>query len=284
MMHVKQITERMDQGHLDEAEQAIEDLLFMGPNNTSAMKLKAKILESKGHFDEESMVWQKIYDIDPTDLDALNYIQRRMMEDQEARLFCHETADGGHSFFVYPKEMIRANIYAFLGCCFFLFFSLYIQSITPENQKLAIRIELYGLAFLISVIAPWFLVIRAFLGSLRKIRIDSKGITFFRLLRSIEFKWEDVESLCLKRTFEETGSKLSLSILDKKDKNLEIDLTPKSTILRARPHFIALVRLHFPDLDSESNDNKSIDHESSDSKSENTDLKTKQTSSNSYSF
>ena len=43
MMHVKQITEIIDAGATEEAQEALEQLLSLGPNNTAALKLKARL-------------------------------------------------------------------------------------------------------------------------------------------------------------------------------------------------------------------------------------------------
>ncbi|MDQ3235060.1 MAG: hypothetical protein M3Q07_24895, partial [Pseudobdellovibrionaceae bacterium] len=67
MKHVNQIRKIVEQGHLDEAHKAIEDLLELGPKNLEALKLKAALFEHVGRFEDEEHQWRRIIEIDNED-------------------------------------------------------------------------------------------------------------------------------------------------------------------------------------------------------------------------
>ena len=77
MMHVKQITEIIDAGGTAEAHLALDQLLALGPKNTAALKLRARLLEMDGRFSEEAQVWDRIGTIDREDEVAVAYLFRR---------------------------------------------------------------------------------------------------------------------------------------------------------------------------------------------------------------
>ena len=91
VMHVEKIEELVDQGKANEAFEALDQLLSLGPSNTSALKLKANIYESQGKFEEEFTVWTKIIEIDPEDVDAATFFSTASPRGKRA-LLLHRSA------------------------------------------------------------------------------------------------------------------------------------------------------------------------------------------------
>ena len=60
----------------DEAMEALENLLYLGPQNIEALSIKAKILRQQGKFEDEYNIWKKIFDIDPENEDAHFYFEK----------------------------------------------------------------------------------------------------------------------------------------------------------------------------------------------------------------
>jgi tetratricopeptide (TPR) repeat protein len=63
MKHVTSIKKIIESGDREEAQQAIDNLLELGPNNLEALKLKAMLYSSEGRFSEEAQVWHRVLQV-----------------------------------------------------------------------------------------------------------------------------------------------------------------------------------------------------------------------------
>ena len=95
MRHVKDIRILFEQGQQDEAFDAIDQLLSLGPNNLDALKLKALILSNRGQYREEAKLWEQIIELDNEDADAIYYFHKRYIEEREKFYFTDEIPTGG---------------------------------------------------------------------------------------------------------------------------------------------------------------------------------------------
>ena len=242
MMHVKQIKEIIDEGRTDEAHSALEDLLALGPKNTEAMKLRAALYAMEGRFTDEGRIWQKIAEVDNEDADAIVYYTQKQLEDREHFYFTDDEAGGGRKFLAYPRKLVNASIIGLFGCVAFLLASRAAISY-PQLSKPAVMLSMF--AFLVAM--PWIALLLAYFRGIRSISVTSKGINISTRLKSQQFAWPDVERVCIARSGHPENPGLSLVIVPK-DKTLpmqSIDLSSKTTCIRARSHFIKEVTRMF---------------------------------------
>src|SRR4051812_29827081 len=120
MLHVKQIRAVIEAGEADQAHQALDQLLALGPNNTDALKLRASLLEHEGRFAAEAKIWEKIAVIDREDADAVAFLLRRQLEDREHFYFTDDVPGGGRRFMAYPRRLINHSALGLAGCVGFL--------------------------------------------------------------------------------------------------------------------------------------------------------------------
>jgi len=242
MMHVKQIKEIIDEGRTDEAHSALEQLLVLGPKNTEAMKLRAALYAMEGRFTDEGRIWQKIAEVDNEDADAIVYYTQRQLEDREHFYFTDDIAGGGRKFLAYPRKLVNASIIGLFGCVAFLLASRAAVSY-PQLAQPAVMLTMFG--FLVAI--PWISLLVAYFRGIRSISITTKSIVISTRLKTLQVNWPEVERLCLARSGHPDQPGLSLVVVPKdKDAPLyNIDLSPKTTCIRARSHFIKEVTRMF---------------------------------------
>ena len=120
MSHVAKIKSMLDQGEVNEAQDALENLLELGPNNVEALKLKAFLYMAQGRFNEEEKVWQKVFEVDQEDPDAIEFLQRKHMEDREHYYFTDILPEGGRRYLAYPRTLVNISLIGLIGCISFL--------------------------------------------------------------------------------------------------------------------------------------------------------------------
>lgn len=242
MMHVKQIKEIIDEGRTDEAHSALEQLLVLGPKNTEAMKLRAALYAMEGRFTDEGRIWQKIAEVDNEDADAVVYYTRRQLEDREHFYFTDDIAGGGRKFLAYPRKLVNASIIGLFGCVAFLLASRAAMSY-PQLSEPVVMLSMF--AFLVAM--PWIALLVAYFRGIRSISVTAKSVVISTRLKTVQIEWPDVERVCLARSGNPEQPGLSLVIIpkDKSAVMYSIDLSPKSTCIRARSHFIKEVTRMF---------------------------------------
>ena len=60
MKNVAEIINIAESGDLTGAHQALDGLLGMGPNNVEALKLRARLFEVAGRFQQEAKIWEQV--------------------------------------------------------------------------------------------------------------------------------------------------------------------------------------------------------------------------------
>lgn len=235
MLHVKQIREFVDAGEPDAAHEALDQLLVLGPNNTEALKLRARLFEIEGRFVEESKVWDRIAHVDREDEDAVAYILRRQLEDREHFYFTDDVTGGGRRFLAYPRSLVNRSAIGLLGCVTFLLASQLPNRFAAFGEPI-VMLSMFGLF----VIAPWIGILTTYMAGIKAVTLTPHGITVASRIRSLTYVWADLEKVCLART--RTGDTPSLSlVIMPKDRTVcpvEIDLSPGSTAIRARSYLI----------------------------------------------
>jgi tetratricopeptide (TPR) repeat protein len=236
MMHVKQITNLIQDGKASEAEGALEQLLALGPKNVEALKLKSTILSSQGRFDEELEIWTRILKTDNEDQDAIHWLQERHLEEQEHRYFSDHVAGGGYHYLTYQRGLLRPMVFGLIGSLSFTFFT---NAAVTQAPRLASS-EIIITSFFFIVFLPLVFVIKAYLTTMHALHLDSSGICVSTRLKSYKYKWEELADICLSFETSANKSDLALSLIPKDPARsaLEIDLNPDETSIRSRHHLI----------------------------------------------
>lgn len=242
MIHVRQIREFIEEGESDKALTALDDLLLLGPRNTEALKLKAYIFQQEGRFLDEEKVWQAIIDQDPEDLDAIEYIYRRHIEEREHFYFTDELPQGKR-YLANPRSLVNMSLVLLFGCMLFLILSNYSQKYLFLADS-----QLHLLSFGMFVIVPVLGIVAVYLKTLRDVMINSEGIKLTTHLQNYQFFWKDVKEIHIAHDFLiPAEAKLSMIFIpkDTSQRPIEINLSQDKAAIRARTFFIGEIGSYF---------------------------------------
>lgn len=234
MLHVKQIQSLADNGHAEQAYEALDQLLALGPKNIEALKIKANLLAFEGRFLEEGRVWEKIAQIDQEDEDAIQYFLHRQIEERENFYFTDDIP-AGKRFLAYPKKLIKISMLGLGGCLLFLI-GTRLSLIYPFLEDPTITIGIFA----VCVLFPWFLIIWTFFKSLKWVLVTQSALSIATRVKSFEWPWSKIQSIYLAHSYLPGDVPLALIIVSKEpqDPALEIDLTKENGSIRARAYLI----------------------------------------------
>jgi hypothetical protein len=246
MMHMKQIQQQFDQGLVEQAEQALDNLLELGPKNTEALKMRAMLYERCGQFMQESKIWERIGKIDGEDRDYLEYLERRQNEERERFFFTDELPGGGRRFLAYPRGVIYASAAALLGCLFFLIFARSATAADPTKQTVTLTV------FGVCVLAPWVAIAIAYLRTIRSVSVSETGLEVALRFREVTVNWTDMAHAWIVHHIGPRNPQLALVLIPKDNSAaaISIDLMQGSTAIRARSQFVKDVERHIKDLET----------------------------------
>lgn len=237
MMHVKQIKSIIDEGRAEEAFDALDQLLSLGPQNTEALKLRAALYGQQGRFAEEFKVWGQIIDIDNEDPDAIRFFQEKHIEERENYYFADDLPDGGRRYMAYPRALMSTTMVALAGCLVFLVFSKVAQ-INKELETPAILFSVFGAL----VLVPWGFTLNAWVRSIKSITMNRHGMEFATRFKVKRILWADFKEAWLANTVSDKGDKLHLVLIPKEDgrekEYIEVDLSVDSTSIKAKSFFL----------------------------------------------
>lgn len=235
MRHVKAIQQLVESGQLNEAHDALEDLLAIGPNNIEALKLLASLYRHQGRFEDEEQVWRRTFEVDQEDEDVLDYFQKVQIEDREHYYFTDILPDGGRRFLAYPRSLVNISIVGLLGCLAFLFLTRLSGEEEMINSPGAVLVS-----FCILVVSPWIGIIYTWARSLRSVEITRGALEVATRFRAYRFRWDEIDRICLAYSNELYDGGLKLVILPRQSDQpkVAIDFSEKGSSIRARRHLI----------------------------------------------
>ena len=233
-MRVENIKRIVADGDLEQAQEALDMLLELGPNNVEALKLQAALLKAQGKFDAERQIWVRVHELDAEDLDTLRFLQKKRLEEREFFYFTDELP-GGRRFLAYPKKMAIASLIGLLGCLLFLVISRLVHT----HTLLAGR-EIVLFTFVICVLLPWVLIIHRFLTGLVSIAVTASDIRIKSRLQTLTYRWEELCQVCLAHQRRAAREQLLLIIVPHRATLpvVKIDLSDGSSSLCARSYLI----------------------------------------------
>ena len=232
----------MEDGQVQEAKDALENLLYLGPNNVDALKIKAGILSAEGRFKEEEQIWYQILEINEEDEDTLDYIHQKQID----FYFTDDLPEGGRRFLAYPRALVKISLLGLIGCISFL-----LVTKLAESKSWELGAEMIFTSFLILVISPWVAIIYIWVRSLKTITISYRGIDVTTRLKNHKFAWDDLERISLTHSINPFEPDLSLLLVpkDQELRPLKIDLNEGSSSIRARTFLVNEIQSHHPNLD-----------------------------------
>lgn len=237
MKHVSAVRDLFSEGKSEEAEDALDNLLALGPSNIEALKIKAALLGKKGQLAEEAEIWLKISQIDSEDPDAHEFLLRLQMEERERYFFTEIVADEGRRFFAYPKKLFHISVAGLVGCVAFLFISSspgYEGQLTPES------LAVITASFVLLVVCPWLAILYLYFKSLKTLTISKAGVEITTRLKSLSYTWNELKSVHIAYGALAGGSEVRLVLVPSKDQDprIEIDLSAETSALKAKNQLI----------------------------------------------
>lgn len=235
MKNVAQIQSIAESGDLSAAHQALDGLLEMGPRNVEALKLRARLFEVSGQFQQEAKIWDQIARIDKEDTDLSDYINRRQSEDRENFYFTDSLPGGGKRFIAFPRRMVRAAGMGLLGCVVFLVLARLAEMWSVLSHPVVMLSS-----FFLCVIAPWLAIVASYVQSLRHITVSKDGLEIATRFKVHKMPWQDVDKVYLAQDDRHETYRLSLIIVAKDTApfDVEIDFNENTTPIRARSYFV----------------------------------------------
>jgi hypothetical protein len=235
MKNVAEIIDIAEAGDLAGAHQALDGLLSMGPNNLEALKLRARLFEVAGRFQQEAKIWEQVAKIDRDDPDLSDYINRRQGEDRENFYFTDALPGGGRRFIAFPRRMVRAASIGLAGCLLFLGMARLATIYPVLNHPIA----MLG-SFAALVISPWIAILISYARSLRYINVTKDGMEIATRFRTHRLPWSAVEHVYLAQDDRHETYRLSLVVLPRDAANsyFEMDFNENTTPIRARSYLV----------------------------------------------
>lgn len=235
MRNVAEIQNIAEAGDLAGAHTALDALLAMGPRNIEALKLRARLFEVAGRFQEESRIWDQIAKVDREDTDLNHYIIRRQTEDRENFYFTDAIPGGGKRFIAFPRRMVRAATVGLVGCFLFLVIARLSQSYPFLNHPV-----LMLSAFGFFVVAPWLAILASYAKSIRHVSVTKDSIEVATRFKTHRMPWTGVESVYLAQDDRHDTYQLTLLVInrDKDEPLFELDFNESTTPIRARSYLV----------------------------------------------
>lgn len=246
MKHVAQIKKMVEEEQIVEAYQALDSLLVLGPKNTEALKLCARLKEHEGRFEEAEQVWLRLAEIDPEDEETVEVFLRRHYEDREHFFFTDDLPSGERRFLAYPRGMINASAFGLIGSLVFLVVSKILES-KPGLSQPTVLIGLFS----ILVLVPWAAIVVAYFRSMKFVAVGRDSIEVATRLRLHRYQWTNLArvQITYPTSYEKDGLALVLVPQDESEPVIEINLAEQTTAVRARSHFLREIRRVFHQIE-----------------------------------
>ncbi len=188
MKHIKDVQNLISEGNIQEALEVLENVLLFSPNNPQALYLKAKILDSLGHFQESFLILQKVNRLSD-DEEYKTAFQERLYEDRRDNLFSIPTEDG-RVYYPFSRALIFISAIGLVSCLLFLIFG--------SNIYMAINdFPTFLGVFFIAVISPWIAILLFNYFCTKKISVTSQSIQIFQGMSHVTFLWDEIKCVVI---------------------------------------------------------------------------------------
>ncbi len=224
----------MEEGDGPGALEILDHLLELAPRNAEALRMKAQILDSWGHFDVSFELLKRVAALDSSSPELFAIYEERMQEEREAIVFSELTPEG-RWYFAFPRAQMWVSAYGFLGCAAFLLLS----SSWANKGAEALTTLLTAFAFL--VLIPWVALIIIHFRGVKKILIGIEGIKICSAVSSRLHKWNEISSAVIQYDPDLNSKTLSIEIYGKTSSGIPLEkfnVSEGRSVVRARRHFL----------------------------------------------
>ena len=235
MKNIAEIQNIAEAGDLQGAHHALDGLLSMGPHNIEALKLRARLFEVAGQFQQEAKIWEQVARRDQSDHDLNIYLTRRQGEDRENFYFTDSLPGGGKRFIAFPRQMVKAATMGLIGCIVFLIMARMSQQFPVLNHPVVMLSS-----FLLLVISPWIAILVSYMRSLRYVSVTKDGLEIATRFKIHKFNWSAIEHVYLAQDDRHDTYQLSLIVVGRDTNHpcFEMDFNESTTPIRARSYFV----------------------------------------------
>ena len=242
MKHIHHIKEVLKSGDSRSAYDLLDNLLSLAPRNPEALRLKAKILDHWGRFDESLRVMHEMLKNKILNEDATLDLEKRHVEDKLALVYTDITPEG-KVFYPFPGFQIWVSLLGVLGCVLFLFLKP-TEALSEEAfENMGKWVALFG----VLVIFPWMLLVLTHFRGIKRVIVGPHSLKIIRGLKEKEIPWRDVGCLVVEYHNNPQLDHLKLQIFKSRE-NFEIweslDISQKKSAIKARRHFLRALSAH----------------------------------------
>lgn len=234
MKHIKDAQQFLDKGDSAQALSVIENLLGLAPRNPEALRMKARILDGWGRFDDSLSTLHQLSQLPNLPEECLLDIERRALEEKETIIYS-ELSHEGRWYFAFPRSQVWISLAGFLGCATFLLLSPSLLSEGAESFSQLI------LSFTIFVLLPWLGLMAVHLTGVKRVLVGLHGIRVCRRFSELALKWEEMGGAIIEFDQDPASEHLKLLIFSKEDSKrllATFDISPSRSVVRARRHFV----------------------------------------------
>jgi tetratricopeptide (TPR) repeat protein len=182
MKHVKEASQLIEQGDAPTALGILDDILSLAPRNSEALRLKARILDAWGRFEESLEILHVLSQMSSLSEAELADIETRAIEEKEAIVYSELSAEG-RWYFAFPVAQIWISLYGFVGCAAFLLLSPGLLSGGNENF-----VQLAG-AFSFFVVLPWLALLVVHMTGVKRILVGISGLRVCHRFSETNHSW-----------------------------------------------------------------------------------------------
>lgn len=240
MKHVNEALKLYNSGDGVGALQVLDNLLDLAPRNPEALRLKARILDAWGRFDESYQVLLALSQLPNPSDEAVHEIEQRASEEREAVLFSELTSEG-RWYYSFPGAQLLVSIVGLVGCALFLVTSSQVNFANP-NEVIAMV-----LSFCFLVLLPCIFLIVIQLTGIKKILVGLRGISVSTRFSEKSYAWDEVKAAVVEYDSDPRVDFLRLKVFglqDAKEPLLNLDMSRAKSVVRARRHFLKNVLTH----------------------------------------
>jgi len=240
MKHVNEAQKLYEAGDGGGALHILENLLDLAPRNPEALRMKAKILDAWGRFEESYQTLLKLSQLPQPSDEVVKDIEQRANEEREAVLFSELTAEG-RWYYAFPGSQLLISILGLMGCALFL--------ISSSQTNFANPNEVIGmfLSFVFLVLLPSVLLAIIQLTGIKRVLVGLNGLKVCTRFRQHHFAWEQFKAAVVEFDPDPRVDFLRLKLFGENDKHtplLNLDISKARPVVRARRHFLKNILTH----------------------------------------
>lgn len=240
MKHVNEAQKLFAAGDGTGALQVLENLLDLAPRNPEALRMKARILDSWGRFDESYQTLLKLSQLPNPTQDVVQEIEQRAVEERESILFSELTSEG-RWYYSFPGSQLWVSILGLMGCAMFLISSSQVNFANP-NEVVAM-----ALSFVFLVLLPCLFLAVIQLSGIKKILVGLRGMTVCTRFKEKLYTWDELKVAVIEFDPDPRVDFLRLKLFGQGESRtplLSLDISKGRSVVRARRHFLKNILTH----------------------------------------